>query len=63
MIVYCLASDGKPIFQKKFQLFNENQHASLKSRGVKEFGVSMNDAPRKWKHNKLEVKVTQVKFE
>ena len=63
MIVYCLASDGKPIFQKKFQLFNENQHASLKSRGVKEFGVSMNDAPREWKHNKLEVKVTQVKFE
>ena len=63
MMVYCLDSGGKPIFQKKFQLFNENQHASLKSRGVKEFGVSMNDAPRKWKHNKLEVKVTQVKFE
>ena len=63
MIVYCLDSDGKPIFQKKFQLFNENQHASLESGGIKAFGVSMNHAPLEWKHNKLDVKVTQVKFE
>lgn len=63
MIVYCLDSDGKPIFQKKFQLFNENQHASLESREIKAFGVSMNDAPLEWKHSKLDVKVTQVKFE
>lgn len=63
MIVYCLDSDGKPIFQKKFQLFNEPQHASLESGGIKEFGVSMNDAPPEWKHTKLDVKVTQVKFE
>jgi hypothetical protein len=63
MIVYCLESDGKRIFQKKFQLFNENQHASLESGGIKEFGVSMDDAPLEWKHNKLDVKVTQVKFE
>ena len=63
MIVYCLNSDGKPIFQKKFQLFHENQHASLECGGIKEFGVSMDDAPLEWKHNKLDVKVTQVKFE
>ena len=63
MIVYCLDSDGKPVFQKKFQLFNENQRASLEPGGIKAFGVSMNDAPREWKHNKLDVKVTQVKFE
>jgi len=63
MIVYCLDSDGKRVFQKKFQLFNENQHASLESGGIKEFGVSMDDAPLEWKHNKLDVKVTQVKFE
>jgi hypothetical protein len=63
MIVYCLDSEGKPIFQKKFQLFNENQHTSLESGGIKAFGVSMNDAPLTWKHNKLDVKVTQVKFE
>ena len=63
MIVYCLNSDGKPIFQKKFQLFHENQHASLESGCIKEFGISMDDAPVEWKHNKLDVKVTQVKFE
>jgi len=63
MIVYCLDSDGKRIFQKKFQLFNENQHASLESGRSKPFGVSMNDAPLEWKHNKVDVKVTQVKFE
>ena len=63
MIVYCFDSDGKPIFQKKFQLFNEKQHASLESGGIKEFGVSMNDAPLAWKHNKLDVKITHVKFE
>ena len=64
MIVYCLDSDGRPIFQKKFQLFDdENQHASLESGAIKAFGVSMNDAPLEWKHNKLDVKITQVKFE
>lgn len=63
MIVYCLDSGGKPIFQKKFQLFNENQHASLESGEIKAFGVSMNDAPLEWKHSKLDLKVTQVKFE
>jgi hypothetical protein len=63
MIVYCLDSDGKPIFQKKFQLFSENQHASLESGEIKAFGVSMNDAPPEWKHSKMDVKVSQVKFE
>ena len=62
MIVYCFDSEGKPIFQKKFQLFNDNQHASLETGGIKEFGVSMNDAPLEWKHNKLDVKVTHLKF-
>ena len=63
MIVYSLDSDGKPIFRKQFQLFNENQHDSLESPGIKEFGVSMKDAPLDWKHNRLDVKVKQVKFE
>lgn len=63
MIVYCLDSDGKPICEKKFQLFPENQHPCLESGGIKEFGVSMNDVPLEWKHNKLDVKVTQVRFE
>ena len=63
LIVYCLDSGGKLIFQKKFQLFNETHHASLESGGIKEFGVSMNDAPQEWKQSRLDVKVTQVRFE
>jgi len=63
MIVYCLNPDGKPIFQKKFQLFHQNQHASLECGGIKKFGVSMDNAPLEWKHNKLDVKVTQIKSE
>ena len=63
MMVYCLDSGGKLIFQKKFQLFNETHHASLESGGIKEFGVSMNDAPQEWKQSRLDVKVTQVKFD
>ena len=63
MIVYCLDSGGKSIFQKKFQLFSETHHASLESGGIKAFGVSMNDAPPEWKHSRLNVRVTQVKFE
>ena len=46
MIVYCLGSDGTSVFQKRFQLFSENQHAWLEPGGIKAFGVSMNDAPR-----------------
>ena len=63
LIVYCLDSGGKLIFQKKFQLFNQTHHASLESGGIKEFGVSMNDAPQEWKQSRVDVKVTQVRFE
>jgi hypothetical protein len=66
--IYCLGSDGKPIFEKlfhpvlvsDFSLGDSNQ--PLKPGYSRQFGVKLDDAPSGWS-KKADVKVTSLEFE
>jgi len=66
--VYCLGSDGKPIFEKKYypvlvsEFSADESNQPLKPSYVRKFGVNMEDAPSEW-HKGVDVKVTGVEFQ
>jgi hypothetical protein len=66
--IYCLGSDGKPVFEKTFSpvLVTEmsfgGSNLPLKPGYSRPFGVKLDDAPSEW-NKKVDVKVTQVEFQ
>lgn len=63
--IYCLGSDGKPVFEKTYHpvlvsdfAFGEEGKV-LKPGYSRTFGVKLNDAPSDWK-GKVDVKVTKI---
>ena len=66
--VYCLGSDGKPIFERTYDpvlvsdLSFGDSGEPLKPGYGRKFGVKMDDAPSDWKR-KVDVKVTKVSFQ
>jgi hypothetical protein len=66
--IFCLDSDGKPVFEKTYQPVLVSDFAfgdegkPLKPGYTRTFGVKLNDAPSDWK-GKVEVKITKVQFQ
>lgn len=66
--IYCLGSDGKPVFEKTSApvLVTEmgfgDSNQPLKPGYSRQFGVKMDDAPSDWA-KKVDVKVTGVEFQ
>jgi hypothetical protein len=64
--IYCLASDGKPVYEQKYypvlkSAFSSNDSTALKPGYGRQFGVKLDKAPSDWA-KKVDVKVTGVKF-
>jgi hypothetical protein len=66
--IYCLGSDGKPVFEKTYHpvlvsgLSFGDSNLPLKPGYSRQFGVKMDDAPSDWS-KKVDVKVTAVQFQ
>ena len=66
--IYCLGSDGKPIFEKTYlpvmvsELSFDESGQPLKPGYSRQFGVRLDDAPSDWSR-KVDVKVTHVEFQ
>jgi hypothetical protein len=66
--IYCLGSDGKPVFDKTYDpvlvsdLSFGDSNEPLKAEYSRRFGVKMDDAPSDWT-KKVDVKVTAVEFQ
>jgi len=66
--IYCLGSDGKPVFEKTYDPVSVTEMGlgdtgqPLKPGYSRQFGVKMDDAPSDWT-KKVDVKVTQVEFQ
>jgi hypothetical protein len=66
--IYCLGSDGKPVFEKTYspvfvtEMSFRDSNLPLKPGYSRQFGVKLDDAPSDWT-KKVDVKVTQVEFQ
>jgi hypothetical protein len=66
--IYCLGSDGKPVFEKTYspifvtEMSFGDSNLPLKPGYSRQFGVKLDDAPSDWT-KKVDVKVTQVEFQ
>jgi hypothetical protein len=66
--IYCLGSDGKPVFEKTYspvfvtEMSFGDSNLPLKSGYSRQFGVKLDDAPSDWT-KKVDVKVTQAEFQ
>ena len=71
IVIYCLGSDGKPVFEKRYSPvlvttvslpFSSDSNEPLKPGYSRKFGVKLDDAPSDWT-KKVRVEVVTVRFQ